>query len=498
MNAQQIVSGLGWSALASVVAAACQFVFMAVLARLLDPAAFGLMAMGAIALRFAGFFSQLGFAQAIIQRPELKPVDTTAALLMALGIGALLYAAMVPAAPLFAVVFRAPELPLLISVLGLSLVLSTLGSLPIALLRRQARFKRVNGIEVFSFIVGYGAVGIWCANRGLGVWSLVAATLSQQALVIVAGFWAVRYPLAWPVPGAAFAQLWGFGSRYSLIGFVEFLSANVESLFIGRSFGKADLGLFNRAITLTNLPVEFGVSAVTKVLFPALAGMQRDPARMADGFLMLLLSIGIFSTAVACGIAAAAPDVVALLLGAQWAGTVPVVAIVAFAVPPMFMFVACGVTLDSLAALGPKLRLQALVLVLKVALVLLLASGGLTGIAVAVVLAELLRLALGLRLVARLLGIPAATLGWQLALFAATGLGVWLAVGGAASVSLAAGVPLVGRVLLESMAGAVVLGGGLLWLIFRFPGYAPLQRFEALRRGHARVLQALRVKALHP
>jgi len=289
-----------------VVAAACQFVFLAVLARLLDPAAFGLMAMCTISLRFAGYFAQMGVAQAVIQRPELAPVDTTAALLMALGIGALLYAGMVLAAPLFAVAFRAPELSMLISVLGLSLVLSTLGGLPIALLRRQARFKRVNAIEVFSYIVGYGAVGIWCAMRGLGVWSLVAATLSQQALLIVAGFLAVRYPLAWPVPYAAFAQLWRFGSRYSLIGFLEFLWSNVESLFIGRSYGKVDLGLYNRAITLTNLPVEFGVSAVTKVLFPALAGMQRDPARLADGFLMLLLSIGIFSSALACGIAGAA------------------------------------------------------------------------------------------------------------------------------------------------------------------------------------------------
>ncbi|MBC7731498.1 MAG: oligosaccharide flippase family protein, partial [Bacteriovorax sp.] len=231
MNAQQILSGLGWSAMATLVSAACQFVFMAVLARLLDPAAFGLMAMAGIALRFAGFFAQMGFAQAIIQRQKITAEDTTAALLMALGVGALLYAAMVLAAPLFGEGFRAPELPLLITVLGLSLLLGSLGSLPIALLRRQARFKRVNAIEVFSFIVGYGAVGIVCASRGLGVWSLVAATLSQQALVIAAGFLAVRYPLAWPVPRAAFMQLWGYGSRYSLIGFLEFLSANVETLF---------------------------------------------------------------------------------------------------------------------------------------------------------------------------------------------------------------------------------------------------------------------------
>ena len=498
MNAQQILCGLGWSAMATLVSAACQFVFLAVLARLLDPAAFGLMAMAGIALRFAGFFAQMGFAQAIIQRQKLGAEDTTAALLMALGVGALLYGAMVLAAPLFGAGFRAPELPLLISVLGLSLLLGSLGSLPIALLRRQARFKRVNAIEVFSFVVGYGAVGIACASRGLGVWSLVAATLSQQALVIVAGFLAVRYPLAWPVPRAAFVQLWGYGSRYSLIGFLEFLSANVETLFIGRSLGKGELGLYNRAITLTNLPVEFGVSAVTKVLFPALASLQHDRNRLADGFQMLLLCIGIFSSAVACGVAAAAPDVVALLLGDPWLAVVPTVQVVAFAVPPMFMYVACGVTLDSLGALGPKLRLQGAVLVLKTGLVVVLAAWGLPGIAAAVVAAEWVRLLFGMRLVGRLLGVASAPLGWLVALFAAMGLGVWLAVGAAALVGQATGLPLVGRVLIETAGAAAVLGTGVLLLLQRFPGYAPLQRFEAVRRWHGRVLDALHMKVSHP
>ena len=498
MNSKQILSGLGWSALATVVSAACQLVFMAVLARLLDPAAFGLMAMAGIALRFAGFFAQMGFAQAIIRKPQLDAADTTAALLMALALGVGLYGAMALAAPLFAEGFQTPELVSLIGALGLSLVLSTLGSLPIALMRRQARFKRVNAIEVTGFVLGYGAVGIACASRGLGVWSLVAATLSQQAIVVVLGFLTVRYPLTWPVRGSAFAGLWSFGSRYSLIGFLEFLSANVETLYIGRVLGKVELGLFNRATMLTNLPVELGVSAVNKVLFPALAGMQDDRQRMADGFQMLLLSIGLFSSALACGIAAAAPDVVALLLGAQWAGIAPIVTIVALAVPPMFMFVACGITLDSLAELGPKLRLQWLMLALKVALVLGLARWGLSGIACAVVVSETVRLALGIRLVQRRLGIDAARLGWQVALVAITGLGVALAVGLAASLGMSAGLPLLARVMLESLAGAAAMSLAVLWLVIRFPGYAPLQRFEAVRRWHGRVLAALHMKVSYP
>ena len=491
MNAQQILSGLGWSTVATVVSAGCQVVFMAVLARLLDPAAFGLMAMAAIAMRFAAYFSQLGFAQALIQRRELDSRDTTAALLMAVALGLALYAAMVVAAPLFAASFRAPELVALIDVLGVSLLLSPIGSLPLALLRRQARFKRVNAIEVLAYVLGFGGVGIACAASGLGVWSLVAATLSQQALVLAGGFAALRYPLSWPVPRAACVQLWRFGSRYSLIGFVEFLGCNVDTMFVGRAFGKAELGLFNRASTLASLPVEFGVSAVNKVLFPALAGMQQDRQRLADGFQMLLLGVGLFSSALACGIAAGAPDVVALLLGAKWAGIVPLVAVIAFAVPPTFAFVACGVTLDSLAAFGPKLRLQASVLAVKLALVLALSHWGLAGVAAAVVAAEMLRVVLGLLLVASLLEIAAECLARLLLLFVATGAAVWSAVAAMLAAGSAAGLPLAARIALETLAGGAALAGVLLLLALRWPQWAPLQRFETLRRWHGRAIAVL-------
>ncbi len=498
MNAQQILSGLGWSTFATALSAVCQIVFMAVLARLLDPSVFGLMAMASIALRFAGYFSQLGFAQALIQRPAIEAEDTTAALAMALLLGGVFAGATALASPLIARAFHAVELSSLVAVLGLSLPLVAVGSLPMALLRRAARFKRGNAIEVAAYVLGYGVVGIACALRGLGVWSLVLATLSQQALVLVLGFSSLRYPLGWPLRREAAARLWSFGSRYSLIGFVEFLGGNIETLIVGRMFGKGELGLLNRAGAVTNLPVELGVSAVNKVLFPALAGLQQDRRRLADGFQMLLLCVGLFSTAMACGVAAGASDVVPLLLGAKWIGIVPLVAVLALAVPPTFMFVACGVTLDALAALGPKLRLQSLVLALKVALVLALARWQLEGVAWAVVATEAVRLAAGLRLVGLLLEIPLAALGRLLVLLAAVGAAIWFTIAATQALATAGDIPLLARVPLEFLAGSAAFAAALLALAVRFAHYPPLQRFEAARRWHLRVMAVIHPRAALP
>lgn len=497
MNAAQVVAGLGWSAGATLVNAVGQFVFLAVLARLLDPAAFGLLAMAGIALRFSAFFAQLGFAQALIQKPELRPADHTAALVMALALGLAFYAVTVVAAPAFAAYFRAPELVGVLVVLAVSLPLGAVGGLPMALLRRAGRFKRIAFIEVLGFVLGYGAVGVACASSGMGVWSLVAAALVQHVFTLVLGFACARYSLAWPLQRASFRHLCSFGATYSLVGFLEFLSASVESLFLGRVFGKAPLGMFNRAAALVNLPVEQAVTAVTKVLFPALASMQSDRARLADGFEMLLLGVGLMSTALACGIAAAAPDVVALLLGPTWADAAPLLAIVAFAAPPMFMYVACGLTLDSMGALRSKLKLQFATLAAKVALVLWLAQvAGAPGVALAVVAAEALRLAMGLRVVSIRLALGPWRCVRLMAVFLIEGLLVFGAVHVAAAAAAGWAVPW--RVAFETLAGLCTVGAGALLLLMLYPAYAPLQRFDSVRRWHGSALQWLPRRRSHP
>jgi len=233
------------------------------------------------------------------------------------------------------------------------------------------------------------------------------------------------------------------------------------------------------------------VNAVNKVMFPALATLTSDRRRLGDAFCMLLLAVGVVSTALACGIAAAADDAVALLLGVRWSAASAVVAVVAFAVSPMFMYVVCGITLDSVAALGAKLRLQALLLVAKVALVAFASMHGLVGIAAAVVVAEVLRLAFGLRLVARTLDMPQGA-GWvPVAASAVVGAAVYVAVAAAAAFARGADWPLAARLAADIGAGALALVASLALLVAAAPGYAPLARFESLRGLHDRLLAAL-------
>jgi O-antigen/teichoic acid export membrane protein len=399
MRAAQVARGLGWTTAAALVNVLAQVAFTAVLARQLEPAAFGLFAMAGIALRFTSFFAQWGTFETLVQAPALRPGMVATALAVGLGSSLLMYALTAAAAPLASMYFQAETLAPLLLAFGLSLPLSALGAIPTALLSREGRFGPLSAAEVGSYVAGFGVVAVACAQAGLGAWSLVWGTLAQQALFAAAGFALARPDLSWGPSQPDWARIVRPGTRYSVIGFLEFLWGNVEALAIGRSLGAGALGLLNRAQMLAALPTELAMRALTRVMFPALSAMQTDRQRMADGFLVLLLLKYGTSAIVAAALCAAAPDVVLALLGPRWTEAAPVMGAIALAVPAAFVYSACGVTLDSLGTLERKLRAQAVLLVFKVVLILALLPHGLVAVAIGVVLGECVRAVVGLVLV---------------------------------------------------------------------------------------------------
>jgi lipopolysaccharide exporter len=480
MKGAKVIAGLGWAGVAALVNLSAQLLVMALLARLLPPADFGLMAIASVALRFASYFSDLGVAPALMQKSELTPQDMSAALALSLGAGCFLYLAVAVSAPWFAAFFHADELRSLLPVAGATLVLGPMGSLPIALLRRRAEFRLASLIEVGSYAIGYGIVGVAAASAGLGVWSLVLATLGQPLFVIAVGFSTVRFGMAKNGMRSALAHFWRFGSRYSLIGFLEFLSGALDSFYIGRWIGQAPLGFYNRAQTLASLPVEFVTGAAFKVVLPALSTIQHDRQKMADGYLVLLLFSALASFPLACGISAAHADLVALLLGEKWSPAAGILAIIAMAAPPAFLYAACGVSLSSAGALRPKLALQLTALVIKIALIWGLTAYGLPGIALATVAFEYLRLFLGFRAVSKSIGVRLTNSYAVLGIGIAAGTVVFGAGAGGSALGAAFELPPAARVSVDVACCAIASLGVLATLALRFPDYPPVRRFATL------------------
>lgn len=474
--------GVRWGALSTATNVVVQIGTMAVMARLLAPQAFGLVALAQVVLRFFGYFAQVGIGPALIQRATLVEADKRLALGLLLAIGASFALGMALLAPVFAALFHAPALVDVLRVLGLNFLIISLGALPQALLQRALRFRATAALESLSFVGGALCVGLPLAWAGAGVWALVGSTLGQSSLLLVGGWLLARPPLRPQWQGDR-AALLGYGMRHSLVTFLEYLGDSLDSLLIGRLLGTAPLGLYNRALMLASLPVEYGVRVLSRVLFPVLSRNQDDAGKVGHVFLLGTTLVGMFAGAVSFGLAAAAPDVVPLVLGPQWGDTVPVVQILALAMPMAYMTYVSGVVCDACGLLAFKLRLQAATVLLLGLLMFLLAPQGLTGFALAVLIAKVVRQMVYLLVLRPRLMLPRADLATVLAVIVVFAAGSAACVRAAGMFGGSIGAPLALRVALEVSAGIA-------WAVAGTLAATPvLSKLAAFRRLRAQLPQ---------
>jgi len=370
----KIASGVGWGTVSIVVITLFQLFFMAVMARLLEPADFGLIAIANVSLRFYSYFSQVGIAPALIQKKTLEKGDTNAALALSLSISSLFFLIAYFASPFTELYFEMPNLALVMQVLALNFIIMGFSSISQALLRRESKFKAISMIEVVSYVLGYGVTGLIAAYMGLGVWALVIAFMTQSTLTALLSYLAIRYPISFKHTKAQRRHLIGFGARYSLIGFIEFLTSNLAPLIIGKLLGAAPAGFFNRAQLLAHLPVQQPTNILTKTLFPVMSRMSDEHAKQLISFQISALIVGCYASAVGIGLYNAANDIVIVLLGVKWTEAIPILKILSLSAAPIYLAHVASVTFHSMAELKVELRIQVAIILLLILQLLCIAE----------------------------------------------------------------------------------------------------------------------------
>lgn len=363
---KKLASGVGWGALSTVAVTGFQLVFMAIMARLLEPSDFGLVAIANVSLRFFSYFAQLGTAPALIQKPELEKGDIAAAMTVSLSISSLFIVFALLSAPFFEMFYMMPGLADVIQVLAINFLVTGFAAVSIGLLRRNTAFRVLSMIDVVAYVTGYGVVGLTCAYEGLGVWALVAAFMTQNTLSAILSYCAIRHPLSFKHSRRQRRHFLSYGSRYSLIGFLEFLASNLDSMVIGKLLGATPAGHYNRAMLLANLPVQQPANILTKALFPIMSSVGDQLDKQKVSLHLGTLLVGGYAFAVSAGIYLAATDIVGVLLGKKWLEAIPILQTLVLAVGPSFINHIVGVTMDSMNRLRAKLRIQFSMLLLLV------------------------------------------------------------------------------------------------------------------------------------
>lgn len=401
------IRGVQWNYAATAMQMAAQLVFVAIVSRLLEPADFGLMAIATVIVRFGNHLAGAGVRSYLVQKKDLTDADVQAALVLASGMGIALCGATFLIAPWAADVFRSPGAQPVIQVLALSFLVQAFTIPAGSLLHRSLRFRAIATIETAGYISGYLLAGVFLALSGFGVWSLVGATLCQQLVVLILSLKAVRHPVNGRFGKAQLMEIASKGGHFAFNSILDHCVLAAPTAIVGHQLGPADLGVFNRAGTLTNLPTYAISAAASRVVLPYLAPFQTDVARFGRAFMRCATLSTLMFFPVCLGMIPAAPEIVLFVLGDQWIEGIPVFQWLTAAMAMHLVAVQLGTCADAIRRLTSRSILAlATLLTMSVAMYLLL-DHGLVGAAAGVVVGQLVRLVLYFALISRWLRMTA-------------------------------------------------------------------------------------------
>lgn len=317
------ITGVSWSAVAQAVTQLFTFAISIVLARLLGPKAFGLIGMVTVFTGFAALFSGLGLGAAIIQRKNLEPRHLNTAFWLNLAFGSGLTLLMIVLAPVVAWFYKEPQLTPLTACIAFQFLISSLCVVQSALLSREMRFRALAVVQIGSSVAS-GSLGLGMAFGGMGVWSLVAQTLTVSATQLLLlwkmAHWRPRLAFEW----LACKELFGYSA--SVLGFdsVNYWARSLDRLLIGRFIGADGLGIYSRAYNLMLLPLSQVSRIVGGVMFPAMSAIQDDRPRVKRAYLKAIGMIGFITFPMMVGLFVLADHFILALLGPEWAATIPI------------------------------------------------------------------------------------------------------------------------------------------------------------------------------
>ena len=388
-SATVILNRFAWSGGGFAARAALTLATLAVLARLLTPAEFGLVAVAWIVLDLAARF-QTGIGHLLMQSGKLAPRDIDGAFTLALALGTVCAAAMWLLAPAIAALSDAGALAELLRLLALAPLIGSFSVVPAHLLRRELRQPTLLAADLSAYFIGYGCVAITLALKGWGAWApitgeLVRTTCHAGAVVVLhRGRFPPRLTLRGSVALAARA------TGYLLTQTSGFVLQSAAALAVWYTLGTAALGYYSRAERLAVLPMQAIHNTLFDVAFVATAQRQTRRQHLRWFYLQAAEGLALAALPASLLLAIAAPEVVALLLGEQWPASVSILQVLALAIPMQAWGTLNAATMRGLGGVYGETWRQAAYAGLLVAGAWVGTRHGLVGVAIGVVVAHLI------------------------------------------------------------------------------------------------------------
>ena len=316
LQSQAMKGGL-WSFIELASRQGLQLLIYIIMARLLGPGAFGIVAMIAVFMALSQTVVMSGFGQALIQKQDATIVDESTVFYFNIVAGIVMCGVLWLAAPWIAGFYDEPLLTPLTRVFSLSLIINSFGIVQNALLMKEFQFKTRAYARIVSVFVS-GCVGIAMAYLSFGAWAIIAQFMTMN-LCFTAGLWVL---CSWqPTLQFSFSSmrtLGRFGSKLLFSGLLNTLFVRGYAIVIGKLYTARELGFYQTSKELVAVCSQTLSSVAGQVNFPVMAKIQDDPERMRKAFARILKVTLLLISPIMVGICVTAPKLVLVVLGEEW------------------------------------------------------------------------------------------------------------------------------------------------------------------------------------
>jgi O-antigen/teichoic acid export membrane protein len=374
------------SGLAKLCSQAADFVLritsLIIMAHLLEPKDFGLVAMVTAVTGLYGLFTSAGLSAATIQAPTISNEQLSTLFWINIAVGTALALLCILTAPILVRFYHEPRLFWVTVAVAIGFIVNAATVQHSAILQRHLRYVALAVIETLSQLVGF-TVGITMALNGFGYWALVGAAVATPAAFLICVWVVAQWIPGMPRRNVEIGSMLRFGGTLTLNSVVVYTAYNLEKVLLGRFWGADILGLYGRAYQLVNVPTENLNSAIGGVTFSALSRLQNDPARFKNYFLKSYALVNSLTLPITLFSALFGDLIISVCLGPKWAEAAPIFRLLAPTVMVFGIINPLGWLLLALGLYGRSFRIALVLAPVVITAYLIGLPYGPTGVALA-------------------------------------------------------------------------------------------------------------------
>ena len=327
---KQAFVGVGWNAVGRFSTQGVSFILQIILARLLAPSDYGIIAMMAIFLQIAAVFVDSGFGKALVQKQNCEEKDYSTVFYYNLAVAVGLYVILFAIAPLVARFYEIEILTKVMRVASLVVIINALSIVQRTKLEKKIDFKSQSIVNFTSSVLS-GLAGIAMAYYGFGVWALCGQSLLNSLLQMILFYFFVRWRPALVFSKESFHEMFSFGSKILVASIISVIYSNLYTIVIGKRFNSRDLGFYSRADHFAIFPSSNIGSIISGVAYPTLSKIQDNDDKLRFAYRKIIRYSSFIIFPLMVGLAAVADPFIRALLGEKWVETIPYLQILCFA-----------------------------------------------------------------------------------------------------------------------------------------------------------------------